>query len=967
MSKYSFDPQQQAILDCEHSRQLVSAGAGSGKTTVMIQKIVDLLISGKATPNELLVVTFTNLASTEMRERLVKQLSEILISTQDESEKYRIQQLLDEVETASVDTIDGFCSKMLKKYFYSSNLEPEIKIISSFSQEYYINKALDQAIKKFNQTNEKDLIILCDIFEKKSRNLDNLKENLLKAFNYCICQKDYDKFLNSIVSQYQNLTSPSSQYLNNYICTTIYENANNALRLLPYFSDYEKLHKMMDSYCEHMLKISKDNNLMDNINILKTCPICSFANTERIKSNNDYEQLKYYADNLRTLQDDIKFLNNLSDNNLTLISSHLNSFVALLKQFVDTYSKLKQDNEVMDFGDLERKMLEILQTQSILEDFHNTYKYVFVDEYQDINPMQDELINTLLSSTSNLFLVGDVKQSIYGFRQSTPELFIETYKNYKSNNELGNAFDMKINFRSAPEILEFNNEIFCNLMTEKDADIDYAGTSKFDARNHDYPSTKAVEILVANSDVEPNQAYASGIYSVKNHINPTSVCSAHDIEALTVVNKIKELVGSQIYDAKTKQNRTIEYRDIAILSRGISNDKIQNLAQILTKHNIPINISKRTNLKDSEGVNKILSILKILNHTATDIDYTFLFTSPLISIDYNELLTIYTNHNSTLYDNLKSYINDNNDNLSIKIKYGFNLCNEFRIISSTMSVVELIETILNKYHLRQHLIACPNGYEQLNILDEFLNSLSIEERNLPISKFVDLVENNMSSSNEIISRDSLNSVTIQTIHASKGLEYPIVILFNCGQQFKYLTDYNDLNFNLDLGIGMQFFDLNNRIRLESPTRYAIKLKNREKSYKEELRLLYVATTRAKNKLIITGCCSESKLRSQTLPKDCYINLILSSYYGQISTNSLIDIYNFKNCTISLISALPLIISSNSSNSKTLASDAIVATNINFNYPYLAETNISVKNNVTALSRVLNDEYNIQPIKLNLNE
>ena len=147
-------PQQQAILDCVNSHQLVSAGAGSGKTTVMIQKITDILLSGQATADQLLVVTFTNLASVEMRERLIKNLTSTLLNTTNDDEKLRIQAILDNIETASVDTIDGFCSKMLKKYFYQANLEPEIKIISSFSQEYYINKALDLAIKNFNETND---------------------------------------------------------------------------------------------------------------------------------------------------------------------------------------------------------------------------------------------------------------------------------------------------------------------------------------------------------------------------------------------------------------------------------------------------------------------------------------------------------------------------------------------------------------------------------------------------------------------------------------------------------------------------------------------------------------------------------------------------------------------------------------------------------------------------------------------
>ena len=571
MSK-QFAPQQQLVLDSVDQHQLVSASAGSGKTTVMIQKITDLLLSGKVSTDQLLVVTFTNLASVEMRERLINNMLTALASAPNEDEKLRIQLILDSIQTSSIDTIDGFCSKMLKKYFYQANLNPEIKIISSFSQEYYINKALDLTIKQFNQTNEQDLIVLCDIFEKKSRSLDNLKENLLKAFNYCICQKDYDKFLDTILIQYKDLLSPSAQYLNNYICKNISSNLNEVLKLLPSFTDFPKLHKMMDTFCCHLLNIKSENCLIDNANLLSSCPVCNFSTTERIeKGEFNYERLKFYTENLRSLISSTAFINSLQDTTyLTSISSHLESFIKLLKTFVDTYTTLKQENGVMDFSDLERKMLTLLQTDEIAKDFHDSYKYVFVDEYQDINPMQDELINTILSSSSNLFLVGDVKQSIYGFRQSTPELFIQAYKNYKQNTSLGSAFDMNINFRSAPEILKFNNEIFSYLMTEQDADIDYAGTSQFEPKRDDFPKSTAVEIFIANTDNKPEEVIASGLYSVKHHVAPIPCFNASDLEANLVVDKINTLVGTDFYDSSTKQTRKLKYSDIAILSRSIT-------------------------------------------------------------------------------------------------------------------------------------------------------------------------------------------------------------------------------------------------------------------------------------------------------------------------------------------------------------------------------------------------------------
>ena len=214
---------------------------------------------------------------------------------------------------------------MLKKYFYQANLDPEIKIISSFSQEYYINKALDLAIKQFSEKYEKELIVLCDIFEKKSRSLDNLKENLLKAFNYCVCQKDYDQFLNNILMQYKNLNSPSCQYLNDYICSYIKSNIVPLSQIVADYSNFPKLYATINAYCSYLSQISNNNCLVENSNILNSCPACDLTKTERIaKDDFGYEQIKYYVGNLRKILGDTKFLHFLQDENyLNAISRHL--------------------------------------------------------------------------------------------------------------------------------------------------------------------------------------------------------------------------------------------------------------------------------------------------------------------------------------------------------------------------------------------------------------------------------------------------------------------------------------------------------------------------------------------------------------------------------------------------------------------------------------------------------------------
>lgn len=958
-----FDPKQKLVLESTSQNQLVSAGAGSGKTTVMIKKISDLIVLGQARPSEMIVLTFTNLAASEMKQRLISELNNRLKSATSEEEISNLISLISETETSAIDTIDGFCSKMIKKYFFKLNLSPDTNIATGLSLEYYINKALDNCLATALEINHDKVVELADCFEKNMRNLDDLRTNLLSTFNFIMAQKDYESFLALSRNEYTGLHC-SAEYLNDYLISTLKTHLTNIQYHINDLASYENYFNSVKNYLEQISKITKDNNLLQNTKLFNSLP--EIARVYKVKDEDrySYEIVKNAINKIKKVIEEFSFISYFNQEYIENNSELFLTFVDLLEQFISCYLQLKQENKVLDFTDLERCFLSLLDDADIKADLDEQYKYIFVDEYQDINPMQDAIITKLKNENSKVFFVGDVKQSIYGFRQSTPELFLNLYKDYKTSSN-SSVFDMNINFRSNPKILEFNNEIFSHLMTETKTDINYEKDAQFEPKRTDFNSTSNdIEIAVFNSENTNDEYEYNTIYSVQHHLNtPKNLASTH--QAKFVADKIKSLVGTTFYDSNEKINRTMEYRDIAILSRSINDAKTQLLIKYLNEYSIPINLTSKVDLKSSEVINIIYQMLKVIANIGDDVAYFTYFTSPLVSITFDEMFQITQNKSQkTLLDKVNAYHENNNNETTDKIKYAFNLITELRLNCSCLNNTEIIDMLLNKYHLKQYILNSENGLAEFNTLQNFLNTLSTKENELSLEQFLSYLKTNMSSKTEFSQTDSTNSVTIQTIHASKGLEYPVVILFNSSKTFKPNNDRDDINFDTELGIGMQYFNLVDRTKVDSLPKFAIKLKNKIKAYKEELRLLYVATTRPKNKLIITGEISFKNIIENKLKDNNYIELIYSVYYNKLF--NLDPKVELKNCTFyqfdSYISPI-----NNQDVIEHYKSFKINSNNIDFDYKNKELSNISLKNNVTAISKSINEDFNILPDKLYVKE
>ena len=549
---------QKDILLASKKNQLVSAGAGSGKTTVMIEKIADLLLEKNVDVDNLLVVTFTVLAAQEMKERLIKKLKTEILTANDDK-KQEILNIIEKIKTASIDTIDGFASKTIKKYFYDLEISPNIEILSDTTKDYYLTKAMNKTFADYSKKID-EINFMLDLFGGNARNLDSLKSLIMTAYYNVINIENYEEFLESVIAEY-NDSIKSENVINKYMCDLATQVQKCIIQEYSTFTNQVK--EKLSALCVSLQQFNAFVSFKANLKILTSLESVKFSPTE-YKENEGLKLLVSKIGDVFALKTNLEkneINENYEEKNEKIVK-YLSIFINLLKNFIKYYNKIKENNNLIDFNDLNRLMLKLLKNENIKHELQEKYQYIFIDEYQDVNPLQDGLMNQLVGENTTLFMVGDVKQSIYGFRGSSPEWFLNKYDNMKKSKMNEDVFDMNVNFRSSPTILKFINEVFSKLMTKEIADIDYKNDCEIEPKRDDIVDDKVKILLV---EEEKESELSTGVYSVKNHVQQKS-SSSKDKEAVLVLKTITELVGTEFYDANLKEKRNLTYSDIAILT-----------------------------------------------------------------------------------------------------------------------------------------------------------------------------------------------------------------------------------------------------------------------------------------------------------------------------------------------------------------------------------------------------------------
>lgn len=899
-----FTVDQEKVLEDKSANLLVSASAGSGKTATIIEKIYRYILQGGSL-DRLLVITFTESASSEMKIRLKERLKE------EAKNNVQIRGQLDKLTSCDISTLHGFCSKSIRRNFFALDVKPNFVVLADTDAKFLKVKALEKTIRFYSKADDEEFDKLSQLFSS-GRSYDGLKDAILSFGEFLKSVEDEDVFLKDVaLSTYERDfdINPACRFLNDYVCKNC-AFLTKKLReesIKAYESGAKTYGEILEKTCKDLSGVEPQNNFLTNRNIVKNLILTNLRQVKLTNEDKSYrEEFKAVWEGIKGRIEDIKkFVVEEKDeeelkNDLDKTKMFLTKFLEITKRYLKEYSILKVRKNGLDFNDLEEKFLELLKDKKVLGSLN--FEYIFVDEYQDINSVQEKILS-ILSAKSNMVMVGDIKQSIYGFRNSTPDIFVEKATNFE-NGQSGRLVNLNENFRSNSAVLEFVNKVFDKCMSKEFGGVDYEKNSDLKGRAEykkcsNFPIVEVDLIDEKGKDEEQN---FDKIYSVLNDKNDYKNAMTKDRkEAMIVAKKILELVGTKYFDAKEKCEKNIDFCDIAILCRD--NEYIKKISKVLLEYKVPI----ETNLIDSMYSNKdvvlLISLLKTINNFHDDESLAVVLSSPFFNFSFDELWKIREEleDEEFFYESVRGYLSSGKDEkIKEKLVKFFEEIKNFSKKLNYLSLYEFLSEICEKYDYFDYLLSLPNGSSREKLVKDFVFSMKNKEYEFDLVGFLDFVKNYAKDNKFKSSFVGGNSaVKMGTIHSSKGLEYPIVFLVGCGNDFSNITFMSKILFDKDLGLGMETFDLLENKKSLNLARSCIALKKKREERAEEMRLLYVALTRAKNHLFVVASKNLEKIKYIENHEDARgVNDYISWILGGLSHIDFVGVtQNKKNITV----------------------------------------------------------------------
>lgn len=860
MGKIKWTDSQKEIIESRGCNLLVSAGAGSGKTTVMIERIISLILDKeKPTPvSKFLIISFTKASAMDMKNKLIKKLSEL------EPTPYVLEQL-DDVLTSDVSSLHSFCARLLKSYFYEVGLDPTFVVFDEDEANALKEKALTKLFEQKTQDADANFYELVDIFAKKRKDVA-LKDAILDIHNFmCSVDKKDEWFENTINTLYETDIEHNSGA--KIILSHMIAEKRRMLEEISKIKDEcvcvgeTNLIAYVDALESKVLNIREDQNLVENAKRLQ-----KFERLPRIPSVEEkFAWLKERVDQLRaSVNDRMKKLQEyalvkdveLYELTLQLTQKLVFELYKLEKEFVKIYDELKKERGGLDFNDLEENTLKILENPIILEELKSKYDYIMVDEYQDINSVQEKIL-TLLSKDDNRFMVGDVKQSIYRFRLCDPQIFIEKYKKYGKESNAGKLIKLNENFRSKENILQFINEIFKPNMTSDFGGVDYASEAMLVAGSESQKDEKIrTKILIADIEKESKQGQENfKVYSVKDDEQSVVFEKDAKAEGLMIADEIYDLMANEKIKDGDKERR-IKFSDITILVQSRKSAYFDKIVETLRMREIPVSTDVEGNCVDDEFVFAVLSFLQVVACEKVDFSLFNLMKSKLFDFSANELAEICYDADSKkfFYQNLADAYEHGTLSKNTHEKLGdfFNTLAFYREKAKFLSAKEIVKQILKEKNMIVKMSFEMEGEKSKQKMSKFISNLGNKTvfELLSDNSFLEMKSDSVWSS---------DSVKVMTIHKSKGLEFKVLFLAMASREFNFDSMKKNVLISKDIGIGLDFYDQELRYKTSTLAKQAVRLLETRKMLEEQQRLLYVALTRATDFLFVVTSTSFEKI------------------------------------------------------------------------------------------------------------
>ena len=889
-----FTKEQTQAIENDGANILVSAAAGSGKTTVLVARIINKIIMKKIDIDKLLIVTFTNAAASEMKERLLKALYDEIDKNPND---VHLQKQVNLINQAHISTISSFCLDVIRNNFFEIGMSANCRVGDPAEIEILKQEAIEEVFENNYELQNEDFL---DLLNKYTIYKDDepLKNIILKLFDFTSSIPYPHKWINQAVEDYnvevedfaqtkwgKIIIDRAKQLIDDSIISL-----ERAKKMLYGNSNLMKPYELINEDINDLKSI--DFSTWDKAFLGINSKVFNPWSAKR-KLEQDEIELKEKAKGIRdevkkVFEKQIKkslfiYNSNESISDIKKMYFTLKKIERLLLEFEEGFSSKKKERNVVDFSDIEHTALNLLidkQGKKTEIAKQNDFNEILIDEYQDSNLIQESILSAI-SSGNNLFMVGDVKQSIYRFRQARPDLFIEKYEKYdliKNDNEIKDDTKIQLykNFRSREEVLNFSNVIFQNIMSKQLGEIEYnedeylnyvekEEKAKIDCKSEMY-------IIETKESDEKDEEREEEIGVVDNAT----------LEARLACKKIKEL-----------HNEGIDYKDIAILLRSPGTVGAVYEKELL-EAGIPVFSDATSEYLESIEIDTIISLLKIIDNPLQDIPLVSVLRSPIGGFNDNELIEIRLNKKEGNYYNALVETSNDNNELGNKVKDFLNKIDEFRMLQNEIPLDELIWKIYSETGYYHFVRLMPNGkLRQANLRKLFEKAKEYEKISFKgLFNFIGFIEKvaSKSSSNLIAAKiigEKDDVVRIMSIHKSKGLEFPVVILCGVEKRFNEQDMKTKIIYDQDIGIGINYID--DGIEYPTLTKDAINIKAKKELVSEEMRILYVALTRAKDKLIIIG--ADQNVQKKLNEKESEVE----KYHGKGSinklNNNLVEKYN----------------------------------------------------------------------------
>lgn len=876
-----FTQDQQKVIDTRGCNILVSAAAGSGKTAVLVERIVNMVCDPvhPVDIDRLLIVTFTKAAAQEMRERIREGLEKRL-EADPENENLERQTTL--LHNSLITTIDSFCLYVVKNHFHEVGLDPSVRVIDENEEKLYIAQVMEEMLEEHYQAAEEEFLQAIE-FLCQGRDDSNLEEYILELFSFSQSHPfpvvwleerkgDFDWENESDFQQ-----GKLGQFLLDYcqkMLRTMAEELETAekISLLP--SGPWMYADMMQAEKEMMTKLSKITTLgklgeeiqavkFDRISAKKD-PAVDPQQKETAKGLRDHVKKRFGTLKEQFFSDEL----NKSLEDMRKCSSPVCVLLNLAIEFTTRLLALKKEKKVLSFSDVEHYALDILLyldeegkvcPSAVAKEFGEHFAEILTDEYQDSNLVQEYILQAVSGEEGgryNRFMVGDVKQSIYKFRLARPELFMEKYDTYQKDEGNQVRIDLSKNFRSRKEVLDAVNSIFERTMSKDNGGIAYTADQALYLGADYYPQydqCKAQLMLLDKGELDTKEERISA-------------------EGTMIADKIKELRKEYLVtDKKSGELRSCEYRDIVILIRSNAG-MAEPLKAALEKDGIPAVITSKTEYFESEEIKEVISFLKVLDNPLQNIPLFGTLRSVFGGFTDEEIAVIRStsteeleqknggsNHKREefLWDNLVKKAQDA-DEIGRKSKAFMEKVSAYREKTIYLSVRRLLDDIIQSHRYLQYVTALPGGSKRRNNVELLLLKASGFEKTsfqglTHFVRYINLLKKyEVDLGGDSAGDDQGDVVRIMTIHKSKGLEFPITFVAGMGKKFNLSDMNNRFLLNMDYGIGTDWIDVAERTKTKTIGKRILAQLMKQECLGEELRILYVALTRAKEKLIMTG-------------------------------------------------------------------------------------------------------------------